>query len=84
MIPLAGGLAKSLGKKIAKATTQASELSGNLVSFLADILRGSRMIRIFQKEDREKENADNVITDLVNKNIKVAAIMLRATTIMEA
>ena len=28
------------------------------------------MIRIFQKEDREKENANNVITDLVNKNIK--------------
>ena len=65
MIPLAGGLAKSLGKKIAKATTQASELSGNLVSFLADILRGSRMIRIFQKEDQENINADNVITDLL-------------------
>ena len=42
------------------------------------------MIRIFRKEDREKENADSVITGLVNKNIKVAAIMLRATPIMEA
>ncbi len=84
MIPLAGGLAKNLGKQVGKATTKASHLSGNLVSFLADILRGSRMIRIFQKEDRENKNADNVITDLVDKNIKVAAIMLRATPIMEA
>ncbi len=84
MIPLAGGFAKNLGKQVGKATTQASILSGNLVSFLADILRGSRMIRIFQKEDKENENADVVITDLVNKNIKVAAIMLRATPIMEA
>ncbi len=84
MIPLAGALAKNLGKQVGKATTQASKLSGNLVAFLADILRGSRMIRIFQKEDRENENADTVISDLVNKNIKVAAIMLRATPIMEA
>ena len=49
MIPLAGALAKNLGKQVGKATTQASKLSGNLVS-LADILRGSRMIRIFQKK----------------------------------
>ena len=84
MIPLAGGFAKNLGKQVGKATTRASKLSGDMTVFFNDILRGSRMIRIFQKEDREKENADNVITDLVNKNIKVTAIMLRATPIMEA
>ena len=84
MIPLAGGFAKNLGKQVGKATTRASKLSGNMTVFFNDILRGSRMIRIFQKEDREKANANNVITDLVNKNIKVAAIMLRATPIMEA
>ena len=84
MIPLAGGFAKNLGKQVGKATTQASLLSGKMTVFFNDILRGSRMIRIFQKEDRENENADNVITGLVNKNIKVAAIMLRATPIMEA
>ena len=84
MIPLAGGFAKNLGKQVGKATTRASKLSGNMTVFFNDILRGSRMIRIFQKEDREKANANNVITDLVNKNIKVTAIMLRATPIMEA
>ncbi len=84
MIPLAGGLAKNLGKQVGKATTQASQISGNFVSFLSDILKGSRMIRIFQKEDIERKNADNVISALVNKNIKVAAIMMRATPIMES
>ena len=83
MIPLAGGLAKNLGKQVGKATTQASKISGQLMTFLTDIFRGSRMIRIFQKEDKERENADKVISDLVNKNIKVAAIMIRATPIME-
>ena len=39
MIPLAGGLAKNLGKKVGKATTQASQISGNLLSFLTDIFR---------------------------------------------
>tara|TARA_B100001093_G_scaffold502332_1_gene555183 strand:+ start:901 stop:2643 length:1743 start_codon:yes stop_codon:yes gene_type:complete len=84
MIPLAGGLAKNLGKKIGKATTQASEISGDLTSFLSDIFRGSKMIRIFQKEDTENQNAKNVISALVNKNIRIASIMIRATPIMEA
>ena len=84
MIPLAGGLAKNLGKKVGKATTQASEISGNLTSFLTDIFRGSKMIRIFQKEEIENKNANNVISDLVSKNIRIASIMIRATPIMEA
>ena len=84
MIPLAGGLAKNLGKQVGKATQQASRISGTFTSFLTDILRGSRMIRIFQKEDKENRNADEVVDNLVKKNIKVLAIMLRATPIMEA
>ncbi len=83
MIPLAGGLAKNLGKKVGKATAQAGEISGNLTSFLTDIFRGSKMIRIYQKENVEDENAKNVISALVNKNIRIASIMIRATPIME-
>ena len=83
MIPLAGGLAKNLGKKIGKATSQAGEISGKLTSFLSDIFRASKMIRIYQKEEYENQNAKNVISDLVNKNIRIASIMIRATPIME-
>ena len=83
MIPLAGGFAKNLGKKVGKATAQAGEISGNLTSFLTDIFRGSKMIRIYQKENTETSNADNVISDLVKKNIRIASIIIRATPIME-
>ena len=83
MIPLAGGLAKNLGKKIGKATSQAGEISGNLVSFLSDIFRGSKMIRIYRKEQVEEKNAKTIISALVDKNIRIFSIMIRATPIME-
>ncbi len=84
MMPLAGGLAKSLGKRIGKATSKAGESSGNLASFLTEIFKGSKMIRIYQKEDDENKKANKVIDDLVEKNIKIGTVMIRATPIMEA
>ena len=84
MMPLAGGLAKSLGKRIGKATSQAGISSGNLASFLTEIFKGSKMIRIYQKEIEENKKANQVIDDLVEKNIKIGSVMIRATPIMEA
>ena len=55
MIPLAGGFAKSLGKRIGKVVTQAGELSGKLATFLSEIFKASKMIRIYQRENDEKE-----------------------------
>ena len=83
MMPLAGGLAKSLGKRIGKATTKAGESSGILASFLSEIFKGSRMIRIYQKEEDENKKAKKVIDDLVEKNIKIGSVLIRATPIME-
>ena len=83
MMPLAGGLAKSLGKRIGKATSKAGVSSGNLASFLTEIFKGSKMIRIYQKEKQENEKANKVIDDLVEKNIKIGSVMIRATPIME-
>ena len=42
------------------------------------------MIRIYQREDRENKKAQSVIDDLVEKNIKIGTIMIRATPIMES
>tara|TARA_X000000950_G_scaffold288973_1_gene408804 strand:- start:1681 stop:3423 length:1743 start_codon:yes stop_codon:yes gene_type:complete len=84
MMPLAGGLAKSLGKRVGKATSKAGESSGNLTTFLSEIFKGSKMIRIYQKEDEENKNANKFIDDLVEKNIKIGSIIIRATPIMEA
>ena len=84
MMPLAGALAKSLGKRIGKATAKAGESSGNLATFLTEIFKGSKMIRIYQKENQENKKAVEVIDDLVEKNIKIGIVMIRATPIMEA
>ncbi len=84
MMPLAGALAKSLGKRIGKATSKAGESSGHLTTFLTEIFKGSRMIRIYQKENEENHKAENFINDLVEKNIKIGSIVIRATPIMEA
>ena len=83
MMPLAGGLAKSLGKRMGKATGKAGESAGKLAAFLTEILKGSKMIKIYQKEKVENEKAKLVIDDLVEKNIKIGSVMFRATPIME-
>ncbi len=83
MIPFAGTLAKSLAKRVGKATGKAGESSGVLASFLSEILKASKMIRIYQKEENENSKAGKVIDDLVKKNIKIGSIMIRATPIME-
>ena len=83
MMPLAGGLAKSLGKRIGKATGLAGEASGNLITFLSEIFRGSRMIRIYQKEKKVNLEANEVVNDTIEKNIKISSVMIRAAPLME-
>ncbi len=83
MMPLAAGLAKNLGKRIGKVVGEVGELSGKLTSFLSEITKGSKMIRIYQKEDHENKNAQKIINELVNKSIKIDSVMIRATPIME-
>ena len=83
MMPLAAGLAKSLGKRIGKAVGKAGEASGVLITFLNEIFRGARMIRIYQKEKSINNEADLVVNDMVEKNIKTSSVMIRATPLME-
>ncbi|MDC0952465.1 ABC transporter ATP-binding protein [Pelagibacteraceae bacterium] len=83
MMPLSAGLAKSLGKRIGKAVGKASDASGTLITFLAEIFRGSRMIRIYQKEKIVNLGASKVVNDMVEKNIKTASVMIRAAPLME-
>ena len=83
MMPLAAGLAKNLGKRIGKAVGQAGEISGRLTSFLSEIFKGSKMIRVYQKEEEESENARKIIDGLVEKEIKIHSVVIRATPIME-
>ncbi len=83
MMPLAAFVAKSLGKRIGKATKESTVLNANLVSYLTEMLKGSRMIKIFQQEKFELDRSNKILTS--NKNIrnKIGFIMIRATPIME-
>ena len=83
MMPLAIFFAKNLGKRIGKVQTQAGEITGNFTAFLSEILKASKMIRIYQKEEVEKVNSENFVNNLVSKNIKIGSVMIRATPIME-
>ncbi len=83
MMPLAAFLAKSLGKRIGKAVTEAGEISGRLVAHLSEILKASKMIRIYQKENDEYDKSKSIITEMVNKSAKIASIIIRATPLME-
>jgi len=83
MIPLASFAAKNLGKRMGKITTEAQIESGNLTSYLLEILKNHRIIKIFQQEDREKLRLENRIDRLREKNAKISTVLVRATPIME-
>jgi subfamily B ATP-binding cassette protein MsbA len=83
MMPLAAFVAKSLGKRMGKATTESSKASGNWTTLLSEILKGTKIIKIYQREDSEKKRADESLKNLTDKEIKIGKILIRATPIME-
>ena len=68
MIPLASLSAKSLGKRISKVATEAQEKSGYLTTFLVELFKNHKLIKIFQKENYENIRADKYLDDLKEKN----------------
>ena len=83
LIPFAAIFAKTLAKRTGKATGKAGESSEKLASILSEILKATKMIKIYQKEGNENLRANNVVDDLVEKNIKIGTVMISATPIME-
>ena len=83
LIPFAAIFAKTLAKRTGKATGKAGASSEKLASILSEILKATKMIKIYQKESNENLRANSVVDDLVEKNIKIGTIMISATPIME-
>jgi len=83
MMPLAAFVAKSLGKRIGKATSESAIIAGNLTSFLSEMLKGSRMIKIYQQEKFEFDRSKKILTSMMEKQNKIGFILIRATPIME-
>ncbi len=83
MIPLASIAAKSLGKRIGKVSTEAMEKSEKLVTYLMEIFKNHKLMKIFQNEKYEETKAINRINDLMEKSAKIGTIFVRASPIME-
>ena len=83
MMPFAAIVSKSLGKRLGKVTTESAEVSGKLSSFLSEMIKGSRMIKIYQQEKFEFERAKSILELMMKKHIKIGYVMIRATPIME-
>ena len=83
MIPLASIAAKSLGKRIGKVSTEAMERSEKLVTYLMEIFKNHRLMKIFQNEKYEEIKALKRINDLMEKSVKIGTIFVRASPIME-
>ena len=83
MIPLASISAKTLGKRVSKVTTEAQEKSGFLTTYLVELFKNHKLIKIFQKEKYEKERADQYLSQLKDKNQKIQTVFVRMSPIME-
>ena len=83
MIPLASIAAKSLGKRISKVTNQQMNRAGILTSYLMEMFRNHKLIKIFQREKYEKHRAFEFINNLKESTKKIATVYVRASPIME-
>ena len=83
MIPLAGLSAKTLGKRVGKVTTEAQEKSGFLTTYLVELFKNHKLIKIFQKENYENSRANLHLEQLKDKNKKIQVVFVRMSPIME-
>ena len=83
MIPLASFAAKTLGKRVNKVTTEAQQKSGFLTTYLVELFKNHKLIKIFQKETYEKERANKYLSELKDKNQKIQTVFVRMSPIME-
>ena len=84
MIPLASLAARTLGKRIGKVTTQQMQKAGVLNTYLMEIFKDHKLMKIFQKEQYEKNRAVEYINNLKETSRKINIVFVRASPIMEA
>ena len=83
MIPLASIAAKSLGKRIGKVSTEQMQKAGVLNTYLMELFKNHKLMKIFQQEDYENARAEKFIEDVKEKSKKIMTIFVRSSPIME-
>ena len=83
MIPLASLAAKTLGKRIGKVTNEQMLKAGILNTFLIELFKNHKLIKIFQQEKYENVRAQKYINEVKEKGKKIATVFVRSSPIME-
>ncbi|MDP6440089.1 MAG: ABC transporter ATP-binding protein [Pelagibacteraceae bacterium] len=83
MIPLATITSKSLGKRMGKITAELQIKIGMITSYFLEILKNSKIIKTYQKEQFEFARADKFLEEAKEKGQKMGIILVRSTPIME-
>ena len=83
MIPLATFAARTLGKRISKVATEQMLKAGILNTYLIELFKNHKLIKIFQQEKYENKRAEKFINDVKEKTVKIATVYVRSSPIME-
>ena len=83
MIPIAALSSKNLGKKMGKKVYISLEASDKFMKFLSEMIKGSWLIKIYQKEEEELKRISMVIDERFKAIRKVEQTRLGAGPIME-
>ena len=84
MIPLASFVARSLGRRMNKATVRTMDQSGVFTTRLVEIFKNHKLIKIFQREDHENQRSTKNLDELKDRVIKMMVIFNRNTPVMES
>ena len=83
MIPIAAFSSRNLGKKMGKKVHISLEASDKFMKFLSEMIKGSWLIKIYQKEEEELKKISMVIDEKFRAIRKVEQTRLGAGPIME-
>jgi subfamily B ATP-binding cassette protein MsbA len=83
MIPIAAFSSRNIGKKMGKKVTLSLEASDKFMKFLSEMIKGSWLIKIYQKEQEELKRISMVIDEKFKAIRKVEQTRLGAGPIME-
>ena len=83
MIPVAAISSKYIGKKMGKKVHVSLEASDKFMKFLSEIIKGSWLIKIYQKEEDELKKISMIIDERFKAIRKVEQTRLGAGPIME-
>jgi len=83
MIPIAAISSKNIGKKMGKKVHISLEASDKFMKFLSEIIKGSWLIKIYQKEEDELKKISLIIDEKFKALRKVEQTRLGAAPIME-